>query len=355
MPHTRSLLLRRLARVATCLLFVACAPGEEAEFPAQETEAAVAEGSAFSQAEVPGVAPVLAPTYSFALADDIRVAGVTISPDGSRVVVTTQERLGTPVFLRSYDVSTGEVVATAEFSGIGLYQLHWMADNRLVAADRENRLGWRSWDGTTLEELRTLPQDPTCADGSPDRNTGAIYSSDGMVGMSDVLCRFDTGDGSIRRTGAGVLVGAERFWVRAGSAEVVVLHSPEPDVSLELVVLDGASLTPRSSTTVEFGETVEAVAATAWISNTSTSPNSARLEPGGIPVPYMGPLRPSGAGLFFVYANGSDGVTFVSATDGRLIGTMPAGMNIAAFADWSIDDSWFARLTMDRTIEVYRF
>jgi hypothetical protein len=124
-------------------------------------------------------------------------------------------------------------------------------------------------------------------------------------------------------------------------------------VSLELVTLDGETLLPKNSMPVQFGENVEAVGRTAWISNNAS--RTARLEPGAIPVPYMSPMKASGAGRFFVYSNGMDDFVFVSATDGKVIGTMPAGMNPAAFAAWSIDDSWFVRLTVDKKVEVYRF
>ena len=43
--------------------------------------------------------------------------------------------------------------------------------------------------------------------------------------------------------------------------------------------------------------------------------------------------------------------TIESAVDGSVIGTMPTGF----YADWSLDDSTFARLTFDGQIEVYRF
>lgn len=296
-------------------------------------------------------APALVPVASFALEEAGQVTGVAMSPDGSRIAVSTQARLGAPIALRLYDASTGEVLATAAVDGIGLGKLHWMADDRLVSADREMRGAWRSWDGTTLRELPRVPQDATCADGQADKNTGAVYSSDGLVGMGDDLCRVDTKDGSILRSTPGALVRPERFWVRAAAGEVVVLHSPKPEESLELLTLDGGSLTPAGSMVVQFGEHVEAVARTAWISRDG----AARLEPGAVQAPNLSPIRPSGAGAYFVYSNGMDDFVFVSAVDGREIGTMPAGMNLSPFADWSIDDSWFVRLTGERQAEIYRF
>ncbi len=304
-----------------------------------------------AQAEVE--APSLSPTSSFALVDDVRVTQVAMAPDGSRVVVATQERLGAPVTLRAYDASSGAVVATAEVDTLGLWRLHWMNDGRLVAADRDLRPQWRVWDGSTLEELSPLPQDLTCADGRVDRRSGAVYSSDGMVSMSDVLCRVDTADGSISRTAEGVIVGAERFWVRADTGEVIVLHAPDPDVSLELLTLDGATLAPKGSMPVPFSENVRAVGRTAWI-ETGTD-RTARLEPGAIPVPDLSPNVTSAAGRYFVDSNGMDDLVFISAVDGRAIGTMPAGLNLATFADWSSDDAWFVRLTIDQMVEVYRF
>jgi hypothetical protein len=310
-----------------------------------------ATGHVAAQAET--APPALAPTTSFALADAVAVASVAMAPDGSRVVVATQERLGAPVTLRAYDAASGAVVATAEVETLGLWRLHWMDDGRLVAADRDDRPQWRAWDGSTLAELPPIPQDPTCADGRVDRRSGAVYSSDGMASMSDVLCRFDTTDGSIRRTADGVLVGAERYWVRADTGEVVVLHAPDPDTSLELLTLDGATLAPKGSVPIPFTEIVRAVGRTAWIENDFE--RTARLEPGAIPVPYLSPIVASGAGRYFVHANGADDLVVFSAIDGRAIGTMPAGMNLGAFADWSSDDAWFVRLTADKTVEVYGF
>ena len=304
-----------------------------------------------AQAEVD--APALAPSASFALADAVGVTSVAMAPDGSRVVVATQERLGAPVTLRAYDASSGAVVATAEVETLGLWRLHWMDDGRLVAADRDLRAQWRVWDGSTLAELDPLPQDLTCADGRVDRRSGAVYSSDGMVSMSDVLCRVDTTDGSISRTAEGVIVGAERFWVRADTGEVVVLHAPDPDTSLELLTLDGATLAPKGSVPIPFTEIVRAVGRTAWI--TTDTDRTARLEPGAIPVPYLSPIVASAVGRYFVYSNGADDHVFISAVDGQVVGTMPAGMNLATFADWSSDDAWFVRLTVDRTVEVYGF
>jgi hypothetical protein len=330
-------------------LLTACGSDDSASSGTVEA-AEVAVATTATQAS-PAEAPALVPVASFALEEADQVHGVALSPDGSRIAVSTQERLGAPLTLRLYDASTGEVLATAAVDGIGLGKLHWMADGRLVSADREMRAAWRSWDGTTLRELPRVPQDATCADGQADKNTGAVYSSDGMVGMGDDLCRVDTTDGSIVRSASGALVGAERFWVRPAAGEVVVLHSPRPEESLELVTLDGASLRPTGATVVQFGENVEAVARTAWISRDG----SARLEPGAMPAPNLSPIRPSGAGAYFVYSNGMDDFVFVSAVDGREIGTMPAGMNLSTFADWSIDDASFVRLTLDRQAEIYRF
>ena len=304
-----------------------------------------------AQAEVD--APALAPTSSFALADAVGVTSVAMAPDGSRVVVATQERLGAPVTLRAYDATSGAVVATAEVETLGLWRLHWMDDGRLVAADRDDRPQWRVWDGSTLAELPPLPQDLTCADGRVDRRSGAVYSSDGMASMSDVLCRFDTTDASILRSADGLLVRPERFWVRSDTGEVVVLHAPDPDTALELLTLDGATLAPKGGVPIQFTEIVRAVGRTAWIENDFE--RTARLEPGAIPVPDLSPVEASRAGRYFVHANGTDDLVVFSAIDGRAMGTMPAGMNLAAFADWSSDDAWFVRLTVDRTVEVYGF
>jgi hypothetical protein len=42
-----------------------------------------------------------------------------------------------------------------------------------------------------------------------------------------------------------------------------------------------------------------------------------------------------------------DDFVFVSALDGIVIGTMPAGLNPTYGSDWSIDDSSFVRMRLD--------
>ena len=343
---------RNLFTILALASLAACgAEGESAESGLPAQPALAESGTSTPAGDTPPT--VLVPASSFPLAIDTdRVTGVAMSPDGSKVAVSTQERLGAPVTLRLYDAQSGEVVATTQADVVGLNRLHWMADNRLVSADRNAVLAWRSWDGDTLEELPTVPQDATCADGPANKNTGAVYSSDGMTSMNDVLCRVDTNDGSILRSAPGALVGAERFWVLPGSGEVAVLHSPNPDVSAELLILDGNSLTPNSATEVSFSDNVRTVGSTTWVEGDG---RTSRLEPGAIPVPYLSPVRASGAGTTFIYSNGSDDLVFISAVDGQEIGTMPAGMNLSPFSDWSLDDSAFVRLTVDLQVEIYRF
>lgn len=318
--------------------------------PSGTAEAAEAAGGAAMPAASPASAAPLTPAATFPIQDAGQVTGIALSPDGATVLVSTQERLGTPVTLRLYAAMSGQVLATAQVSTIGLGKLHWMADNRVVSADRDGTPGWRIWDGATLQEGARLPQDVTCAEGRANRNTGAIYSTDGMVGMGDVICRLDTRDGSMVRSAAGLLARPDQFWVRSGSNEVVVLHSPNPEESMELITLDGTSLTRTGSSVIQFGEMVEAVGATAWISREQ----SQTLEPGGIAAPDLGPVRASGTGAYFIHSNGMEDFVIVSAMDGSLVGSMPAGMNLSVFADWSIDDSVFARLTLDRGMEIYR-
>jgi hypothetical protein len=250
-----------------------------------------------------------------------------------------------------YDASTGAQLELTEVDVDRLGLLHWMADNRIVAESDGPESLWLSWDGTTLAELASLPLDFTCGEGRADKTTGAVYSSDGLTGMSDTLCRFDTNDGSIVRTSDGVLAGAERFWLRPGTGEVVVLHSPNPDVELELVTLDGATLAPTSQSGVPFTEYVQEVGDAVWLTDQAT--NASRIEPGAIPLPRLSPGGVSAAATIFVATNDSNDIVLVSSTDGTVLGVMPAGMNLA-FSDWSPDDSVFARLAAADQVEVYR-
>ena len=144
--------------------------------------------------------------------------------------MASDEGLGTPTTIGLYDASTGEQLQVTEVDVGRLGLLHWMADNRIVAESDGAESLWLSWDGTTLAELPSLPVDFTCAEGRADKNTGAVYSSDGLTSMGETLCRFDTNDGSIVRTADGVLVGElSEYWLRPSTGEVIVRHSPDPN------------------------------------------------------------------------------------------------------------------------------
>ncbi len=337
--------------IATLVAFSACAAGDESAVPADQLPVT----QAVQAADSPSSAPPLVPSSTFRLATEKNVTGVAMSPDGTTIVVSTQTNLGDPVTLRLYDAATGAPGASVEFETISLGPLHWMADNRLVASDRDPRRRWRSWDGNTLVEQPALPQDEACADGQVDRMSGAVYFPLGVQRIRGTICRFDTNNGQQLMMPEGMLVEPQRYWVRPGSEEIVVLHYPDPDpqAGREMVILDGRTFERKSAVTVPIKETVEAVGTTVWISNRDT--RTARLEPGGSAVPYYSMPTESGAGTMFVHSNGKDDFVFYSATDGHVIGSMPPGMNLLTYADWSVDDSAFVRLTVDRTVEVYRF
>ncbi len=297
-------------------------------------------------------APALVPSASFAIENSDQVSSVGMSPDGAQIAVVTQPGLGEPVTITLYDSKSGEVVNSTQADAIGLSLVQWMADNRLVFyADREVEQVWRSWDAATLEEQPAVPLDPTCYAGKADRDTGVVYSSDGLTGMGDDLCRVDTADGSVIRTGAGVLIDPNKFWLVPGSGGVVVEHYPDPNGPSELVTLEGTALTAQSAVELTPGDTVRAVGLTMWM---SPYDGPDQLEPGGIPVPPgLSPVA-SDARTVFVSSN-ADVVVFVSAVDGSVIGTMPAELNPSFTSDWSIDDSSYVRLTLDGQAEIYQF
>ncbi len=344
----------RLAGVVALLVFLAACsaqdnnPESSAAGDASSSTAS-ATSSAQSAALAPADIPMLSPSASFTLADDERVQGVAMAPDGSRIIVKTQARLGAPVTLRSYDATTGAAGPSVTINSVGLWTLHWMADNRLVAADRDAQLRWRVWDGTTLEAQTPLPQDATCADGIADRTTGAIYSTNGISAMGDVICRFDTNDGSITRTANGLLRNPDGYWVRPGSDELVVQHARGE----ELLTLDGKTLERTAATPLEAGESIAAVGKRLWMSNGIT--RTSHLEPGDIAVPDINKLHTSTAGTYFLHSDGMDDFVIYAANDGQAVGRMPAGMNPAGFSDWSINDSAFVRLTIDGSVEIYSF
>jgi len=358
-----SALLARAPVVALALFAAACGAGsaspddagqvvvDEGDTAQDPSDAAQADTGATESDD--GVEPVaLQPSIVFAIDQPFDVGSVAVSPEGTHVAVSTQDSLGTPVSIGLYDVATGQRLELIEVDVNGLGALHWMADNRLVAAEAAFDGRWLSWDGSTLAELPSVPLDLTCADGRVDKNSGAVYSSDGLTSMSDTLCRVDTIDGSAIRTADGVLENAESFWVRPSTGEVVVLHSPNPEVSLELMTLDGTNLSKTDAVVVEFTSSVREVGVAAWITDHDT--DTSTLEPGAIAVPSIDPRHVSGAGTIFISANGSDDSVFISAIDGSVIGSIPASMNLA-FSDWSLDDSVFARPTLEKQIEVYNF
>ena len=301
-------------------------------------------------------APILEPATTFALENPDDISSVAMSPDGSTIAIARQAALGEIATITLYDAATGDAGASTEVDVVRLGGLKWMADNRIVAAATNDAdPTWRSFDDTTLEALLTVPLDFDCGEGQPDRKAGAIYqSSDGLGGTGEDICRVDTTDGSVIRSGAGVLVEPQDFWVLAESGEVAVLHRPGSNGEIEVVYLDGASLTANSSTTIdlvdEFVVSVVAVGASIWINDNQVS----RLEPGSIPATFVdsrSAASVSPAGSVFLRSSTSDVLVLVSAVDGSVIGTMPTGF----YADWSLDDSTFARLTFDGQIEVYRF
>ena len=310
-------------------------------------------GTAADPGDPMAAAPALVPAMSFAIEDPENIASVAMAPDGSQIAVVTQAGLGDPITITLYDSASGEVVASTEADGIGLSIVQWMADGRLVAyADRETDPVWRSWDTATLDELAPVALDFTCYTGIADRNTGIVYASDGIATMGEDLCRVDTLDGSVTRTGNGVLVDPERFWLAPGSGGVAVRHYPDPSGGQELVILAGDTLAPVSNVSFAQGDVVESVGTTTWV---STFDGPDRLEPGAIPVPRSLSPEPSDAGTVFVSSNGSDDLVFVSAADGSVIGTISAEWNPSFTSDWSLDDSAYVRITLDGQAEIYRF
>ncbi len=278
-------------------------------------EAGVGDGAAAPQDPFAD-APALVPDVTFALEDPGTLQGVAISPDGASLVATHQVALGDPVTLRLYDVATGEVRADAEVATLRIGLLHWMADNRIVAATTES-VGdsWRSWDGASLDELATLPLDLDCGEGRHEKSTGAIYSASG-----DGLCRADTSDGTTQRSPALPLASDDYLWVRSGANEVAaLLDGTGEDGSSRLVVLDGGTWAEKSSTTVPFETAVLGVGSTAWLDDRATG--TAVLDPGAIPVPVIrDTISVSDAGTVFLAATGGTTLVLVSAVDGSVLG-----------------------------------
>jgi hypothetical protein len=299
----------------------------------------------------------LAPASSFTV-DGVADAGsAVLSPDGSKVAISTQATYGTaPVTIAVFDASTGESLGSIEADIAAPGILRWMADDRLVMIDKAGlEPTWYAWDGATLESSGSVPGVLGCEDGRPDVVTGAVYSTNGLTGMGDVICRFDTGDGSRVLSADGLLVDPQAFWVDSGSDQVLVLHEPNPEAA-ELLTLDGSTLTKSTSMVIEFSQTVDAVGSTIWITDTDNAGGrTSHLEPAGIAVPSsLDPLATSVGGTVFLTRSDTDQVVFVSATDGAVIGSIPSGLNPVQFSGWSVDDQVFMRLTQDGIVEIYR-
>jgi hypothetical protein len=175
-------------------------------------------------------APALVPSATFAIENPDQLSSVAMSPDGTQIAVVTHAELGDPVTIRLHDSTTGEA----------------------------------------------------------DRNTGVVDASDGLIGMGDDLCRVDAADGSVMRSGAGVLIDPEKFWLVPGSGGVVVADYPNGDGPRELVTLDGASHTPQSAVEVVPGDSVRAVGVTTWLSRSTVPIASNREE-----FPYRHACRPT--------------------------------------------------------------
>ncbi len=335
------------------LLLAACgsSDGATSESPSAGAEVTTAGGAEGAAPDDPlAGAPALTPDLTLALEDVDNLQTIALSPDGSSLVAAYQVALGDPVSLRLYDLASGEMRADTEVAVLRIGLLHWMDDGRLVAATTESvGESWRSWDGTSLEETSVVPLDLSCGEGVVDTTTGMVYSV-----TDDGLCRVDTADGATSPSPA-LALDADEVWVRAGADEVVVrLGGDSVDGSSELVVLDGTTWEQTSSTTVPATTQVLAVGTTAWLDDTATG--TALLEPGAIPVPLIrDSMTVSDAGTVFVASIGSESLAFVSAVDGSVLGTVPAELNLSAFADWSADDAAFVRVTQAGVAEVYTF
>lgn len=294
-------------------------------------------------------APELTPAASFAIDGGELIASIALSPDGATMAVALQDGLGDPVTIRLLDAQTGEPGVETTFDAIGIGRLHWMGDGRLVATSETAGL-WRSWDGETLEAFPTLPLDYECRATVVDRVAGYAYS---VLDDDSAVCRTDPDTGEMVRSGDGI-ADIESLWVRPGSAEVLVVHYPDPDAAPELLTLDGSDLSAASSMSLGFGDQIRAVGATTWIDY--FEPRSSKLEPGSITAPDVRDrLQASTAGTYFVSANGDNDHVYVSAIDGSIIGTTSAEWNPSLYADWSIDDSVMIRMTLDYQIERYEF
>ncbi len=299
-------------------------------------------------------APLIEPVNRFAVDGAAEgVYGIALSPDGSTVAVALPDDRGIATSIQFYDAASGTLSGSVDLDVISFGTMHWMADGRLVALTYNDDDFWQSWDGSTFEALPSVPADIGCAEGKVDKATGAVYSTDGLGSMGDTICRVDTATGTTTIVPDGTFESPDAYWVRPGANEVVVLHSPTQN-SRELITLDAATFEATSSTELTFYQQVKAVGVTTWIQDDET--NASFLLPGEIAVPRItDPLESSGAGTMFISANGSDDHVLVSATDGSVIGVFPAVMNLSNWSDWSIDDSVFARATLDNHIEIFRF
>lgn len=296
-------------------------------------------------------APELTPAASFPVADGELIDSISLSPDGATMAVSLQSGLGDPVTIRLFDAQTGEPGVETTFDAIGIGRLHWMGDGRLVATSETEGL-WRSWDGETLEAFPTLPLDYECRATVVDRVAGYAYS---VLDDDSAVCRTDPDTGEMLRSGDGI-ADIESLWVRPSSAEVLVVHypDPDPDAAAELLALDGTDLSTGSTMTLAGGDQIRAVGATTWIDY--FEPRASKLEPGSIAAPDIRDgLQASTAGTYFISANGDNDHVYVSAIDGSIVGTTGAEWNPSLFADWSIDDSVMIRMTRAYEIERYEF
>ena len=360
------------AAVVALFLLAACGSGDDASDaspsdPATSVDADETSGGDTLPPETPPVetlpgdpgsagdpvadAAELTATARFPIDGGELIDSISVSPDGATMAVSLQAELGDPVTIRLLDAQTGEPGAEITFDAIGIGRLHWMGDGRLVAASEAEGL-WRSWDGETLEAFPTVPLDYECRATVVDRVAGYAYS---VLDDDSAVCRTDPDTGEMVRSGDGIAE-IESLWVRPSSAEVLVVHypDPEPEAAAELLALDGTDLSAGSTMTLAVGDQIRAVGATTWIDY--WEPRTSKLEPGSIAAPDIRDrLQASTAGSYFVSANGDNDHVYVSAIDGSVIGTTSAEWNPSLFSDWSIDDSVMIRMTLDYEIERYEF
>lgn len=269
---------------------------------------------------------------------------LAVSPDGAYVAsVSSQNEMAPVLTLTTYEVATGELVASvvaAESGTIGSGPT-WLADGRIVVRNNDTVAAWTGPDLTPAEPV-TYDTSTGCDFGiAVDADPGASFEYSEFSDPA-VICRIDLTTGEVTTVPDD---DAGDWFLRAADDTLSYVRRGA-DNNDTLVTLDAATLEEISSEPLEFYRNTAAGILVGEDADTV-------LLPGDIPIPTgrltTGALM-SDNGRVLIDGDGFEEI-WLSTDDGNPIGQVAPGFAPWQYG-WSSDDSVVARPMMSDDGEV---